>query len=90
MQFIKETKLNFPVWLGASADDMRRFGLGSALPGTVIIGRDGKIAATYRGIIKLADLKKQLDSMLAAAEKESKEIIASAKPKPAKASSVPS
>jgi hypothetical protein len=69
---------------------MRRFGLGSALPGTVIIGRDGKIAATYRGIIKLADLKKQLDSMLAAAEKESKEVIASAKQKPAKTSSVPS
>jgi thiol-disulfide isomerase/thioredoxin len=90
LQFIKETKLNFPVWLGATADDMRRFGLGSALPGTVIIGRDGKIAAAYRGIIKLADLKKQLDSMLAAAEKESKEIIASAKQKPAKASSVPS
>jgi thiol-disulfide isomerase/thioredoxin len=90
LQFIKETKLNFPVWLGATADDMRRFGLGSALPGTVIIGRDGKIAAAYRGIIKLADLKKQLDSMLAAAEKESKEIIASAKQKSAKASSVPS
>ncbi len=89
LQFIKETKLNFPVWLGASADDMRRFGLGSALPGTVIIGRDGRIAATYRGIIKLADLKKQLDGLLGAAEAESKELIA-AKRAPAKASSVPS
>src|SRR6266404_2337711 len=32
-QFIKDTKLNFPVWLGATAADMQRFGLGSALPG---------------------------------------------------------
>jgi thiol-disulfide isomerase/thioredoxin len=89
MQFIKETKLNFPVWLGASADDMRRFGLGSALPGTVVIGRDGKIVASYRGIIKLADLKKQIDTMLAAAEKQAKGQIA-ASGKPSKSSSVPS
>ena len=90
MQFIKDTKLNFPVWLGASAEDMQRFGLGSALPGTVIIGRDGKIVATYKGIIKLADLKKQLDSLLAAAENESKGQVAAVKQKPGKASSVPS
>ena len=90
MQFIKETKLNFPVWLGASAEDMLRFGLGSALPGTVIIGRDGKIVTTFKGIIKLADLKKELDGLLAAAEEESKGRIAAAKEKPAKTSSVPS
>jgi thiol-disulfide isomerase/thioredoxin len=90
MQFIKDTKLNFPVWLGASAEDMQRFGLGSALPGTAIIGRDGKIVATYRGIIKLAELKKQLDTLFAAADSESKGRVAVVKDKPGKASSVPS
>jgi thiol-disulfide isomerase/thioredoxin len=90
MQFIKETKLNFPVWLGASADDMRRFGLGSALPGTAVIGRDGKIVATYRGIIKPADLKKQLDTLLAADERRTGEVVAASTEKPGKASSVPS
>ncbi|MCA1603666.1 MAG: TlpA family protein disulfide reductase, partial [Acidobacteria bacterium] len=38
LQFVKETKINFPVWLGATTADMMRFGLGSALPGTVVIG----------------------------------------------------
>jgi len=90
MQFIKETKLNFPVWLGASAEDMQRFGLSSALPGTVIIGRDGRIAATYKGIINLTNLRKQLDTLLAAAEKSSTGQIAAVKEKPGKASSVPS
>lgn len=90
MQFVKDTKLNFPVWLGASAEDMQRYGLGSALPGTVIIGRDGKIVATFKGVVKLADLKKQLDVMLAAAEKESKGQLAAVKGKPSKTSSVPS
>ena len=90
MQFIKETKLNFPVWLGASAEDMMKFGLGSALPGTVIIGRDGKIVAIYKGIIKIGELKKQLDTLFAAAEKETKGQIAAVTEKPSKTSSVPS
>src|SRR6185436_8088973 len=72
-QFIKDTKLNFPVWIGATAADMERFGLGSVLPGTLVIGRDGKIVASIRGVIKPADLKKHLDHMLAQSEKQSKE-----------------
>jgi peroxiredoxin len=90
MRFIKETKLNFPVWLGASASDMQRFGLGSALPGTVIIGRDGKIISAIRGIIKQADLKKQLETLLATTDAQSGEQLATAKTKSDKASSVPS
>ena len=89
-QFIKETKLNFPVWIGATAGDMQRFGLGSALPGTLVIDRDGKIVASIRGVIKPAELKKHLDHMLAEAAKQSKEQLAVAKERPAKASSVPS
>jgi thiol-disulfide isomerase/thioredoxin len=89
-QFIKETRLNFPVWLGASAEDMARFGLGSALPGTVVIGRDGKIIATYNGIINVARMRKQLETLLAAAEKQSRGQVASADERQPKASSVPS
>lgn len=68
-QFIKETKINFPVWLDATVTDMMRFGLGSALPGTVVIDKDGKVAKVYSGVFSKADLKKQIDSMLAASEK---------------------
>jgi thiol-disulfide isomerase/thioredoxin len=95
MQFIKETKLNFPVWLGATTADMTRFGLGGALPGTVVIGRDGKISKVISGVVKLPELKRQIDSMLAAAEaaapaEAGKRAAASPKPKPSEASSVPS
>lgn len=89
-QFIRETKLNFPVWIGAAAADMERFGLGSALPGTLLIGRDGKILASIRGVIKSAELKRQLDGMLAQAEKQASEQGAVVKEKSGKASSVPS
>ncbi len=97
LQFVKETKVNFPIWMGATASDMMRFGLGSALPGTVIIGRDGRIAKVISGVVNQADLRKQIDSMLAAAEKTSgtapknpQRLVALAKPKSSDVSSVPS
>jgi peroxiredoxin len=73
MQFAKETKVNFPIWLGAATEHMIRFGLGAALPGTVIIDRDGRVAKVISGIVNQADLKKQIDSMLARARQSDAE-----------------
>jgi thiol-disulfide isomerase/thioredoxin len=95
LEFVRETKVNFPIWMGATTADMMRFGLGAALPGTVIVGRDGKIARVISGIVNQADLKKQIDTMLATAEKTAarerkQEQTASAKQKRSEVSSVPS
>ncbi|HEV2913964.1 MAG TPA: TlpA disulfide reductase family protein [Pyrinomonadaceae bacterium] len=95
LQFIKETRINFPIWTGATTADMMRFGLGAALPGTVIIGKDGRIAKIISGIVNQADLKKQIDAMLASAEtttakKREREQVGSVKEKPGGTSSVPS
>src|SRR6185503_5805521 len=96
LQFVKETKVNFPIWIGATSADMMRFGLGAALPGTVVIGRDGRIAKVISGVVNQADLKKQIEVMLAGADtaakpgRQEKEQIASAKRKTIEASSVPS
>jgi peroxiredoxin len=67
LQFIKETKVNFPVWVGGSTEHMVRFGLGAALPGTVIIDREGKIAKIISGVIDQAVLRKQIEALLAVA-----------------------
>ena len=69
LQFVKEAKINFPIWLGATTADMMRFALGGALPGTVVIGRDGRVAKVISGVVNQADLKKQIDAMLASAER---------------------
>lgn len=94
LQFIKETKVNFPIWMGATAADMIRFGLGEALPGTVVIDKSGRIVKVISGIVNAADLKKQIDSMISLAESkiEKTETVAQrdVKEKTIKASSVPS
>ncbi len=90
LQFIKETKVNFPIWMGAGVADMMRFGLGGALPGTVVIDKNGKIVKVVSGIVNAADLKKQIDSMLETAESSVEKPAEKVKEKPSKASSVPS
>ncbi|MBK6587241.1 MAG: TlpA family protein disulfide reductase [Acidobacteria bacterium] len=64
LKFIREYKLNFPVWVGTATTDMERFGVGTVLPATVIIDRDGKIVWREIGIIKPAELRKELDKLL--------------------------
>lgn len=90
LQFVRETKINFPVWLGATVTDMARFGLGPDLPGTAIVGRDGKIVWRTKGVVNEAELKRELDTLLAAAEKQAKEELASKAKGARDASSVPS
>ena len=89
LQFAKETKVNFPIWIGATTADMIRFGLGAALPGTVVINRDGRISKVISGVVNQADLKKQIDAMLpSAANVSAKETPA--RQKRSEVSSVPS
>jgi thiol-disulfide isomerase/thioredoxin len=90
LKFIKETRINFPVWLGTTTEDMKRFGLGPALPGTTIIGRDGKILALTNGVITQALIRKQLDGLLASDAKAVGQEIAHATRAPVETSLVPS
>jgi thiol-disulfide isomerase/thioredoxin len=64
VEFIRKQKINFAIWLGASADDMERFGLGKELPGTVIIDREGRIVLRIRGMVKEEELKRHLGSLI--------------------------
>jgi len=90
LQFTRQMKINFPIWMGATTEDMKRFGVGPGLPATVVIGRDGKIATLHYKTIQQAQLKKEIDKLLgtdsAAIERE----LGASKPAPANVSLVPS
>lgn len=82
LQFVKETKINFPVWVDGSIELMMRFGLGGALPGTVVIGRDGLVTKVISGVVDPVALKKDIEALLAVAN--------TATPRKSVASAVPS
>lgn len=89
LKFIREYKLNFPVWVGAQTSDMERFGLGSVLPATVIIDREGKIVWREIGIIKPLELRKELDKILLPKVAEATKVAKADKAKTKNASLVP-
>lgn len=62
--FVRQMKLNFPVWLGATTADMQRLELGKALPATAIIDRDGRIVGRIIGVVDKADLQKRIEWLL--------------------------
>ena len=89
MKFIREFKVNFPVWIGATTDDMERFGVGSVLPATVIIDRNGKIVRREIGIIKPAELREFLDALVLSSVKEAEKVAKAEKKKQTNSSLVP-
>jgi len=62
--FVHEQRIHFPIWIGATTVDMQRLGLGTALPATAIIDRDGSVVARAAGIIDEAGLNRWIDWLL--------------------------
>jgi thiol-disulfide isomerase/thioredoxin len=87
LQFVKETKVNFPIWVGGSTEHMVRFGLGTALPGTVVIGRDGRVVKIISGIVDQSLLRKEIEALLAVATTKTDAVATKRK---AQVSAVPS
>ncbi len=89
LKFIRDHKINFPIWLGATTDDMKRFGVGEVLPATVIINKDGKIVWRQIGIIKPVELRKELDKLLLPNVAEAAKVAKAEKAKTKHSSLVP-
>jgi thiol-disulfide isomerase/thioredoxin len=62
--FVRELGINFPIWIGATTVDMERLGLGTALPATAILDRDGTVATRAAGIIDESGLNRWIDWLL--------------------------
>ena len=89
LKFTREFKVNFPVWVGATTEVMQRFGVGSVLPATVIVNKEGKIVWREIGIIKADVLRKELDKLLLPKVNEAAKIAKAEKAKTGNASLVP-
>jgi thiol-disulfide isomerase/thioredoxin len=62
--FARRQRIRFPVWLGATTDDLERFGLGDSLPSTVVIDRNGAVAGRILGMVSNADLQARIEWLL--------------------------
>lgn len=72
LKFVRDVKVNFPIWLGLTNPQMESFGVGKALPATVIVNRESKIVWRKIGKIDATELRKELDKLLDAKVAHSK------------------
>jgi thiol-disulfide isomerase/thioredoxin len=72
LKFVREMKVNFPVWMNVTNAQMESFGVGKVLPATAIVNREGKIVWRKVGKVDAAELRKELDKLLDAKVAHSK------------------
>jgi thiol-disulfide isomerase/thioredoxin len=59
--FLAEYKVRFPVWYGATGDDLDRLKLGGAVPATAFLDAEGRVVARILGQARLEEVKQRLD-----------------------------
>ncbi len=64
LKFVRQLKVNFPVWMALKNAQMNSFGIGKVLPSTVIVNREGKIIWRKIGKIETGELRRELDQLL--------------------------
>ena len=59
-QFMQLFHSNLPVWVGASADDLRKLRLGDGVPDTAFVDERGNIVSRVLGEIRRSELEERL------------------------------
>jgi len=59
--FVAKYKVDFPVWYGATADDLDHLKLGEAVPATLFLDPDGHAAARILGQARAEEVKERLE-----------------------------
>jgi thiol-disulfide isomerase/thioredoxin len=59
--FVSQYKIDFPIWYGATLDDLDRLKMGNAVPATAFLDADGRVAARILGQARPEEVKERLD-----------------------------
>jgi thiol-disulfide isomerase/thioredoxin len=59
-EFVQKYRIDFPVWTGATGDDLDRLKMGEAVPDTAFLDESGVIVFRVEGEIKNAELIERL------------------------------
>ena len=62
--FIHKYSVNFPIWFGATADDLDKLSLGQAAPATAFLDEEGHIVARIEGQMREGELKERIDWLI--------------------------
>lgn len=64
-RYVNDHHVELPVWVGATDEQMKAFRLPAAVPATVLVDRQGRIAGRISGTVTEAELTPRLRALLA-------------------------
>jgi thiol-disulfide isomerase/thioredoxin len=59
--FLASHGIDFPVWVGATADDLDRLEMGPAVPATAFLDAEGRIVSRVQGQLRKEEVVERLD-----------------------------
>jgi thiol-disulfide isomerase/thioredoxin len=62
--FLSEHKIGFPIWYGATSDDLDQLKLGGAVPATAFLDAEGRVVARILGQARPEEVKERLDFLV--------------------------
>ncbi len=62
--FLEKYGVRFPIWTGATGDDLAKLRLGEAVPATAFLDRDGSVAARVSGQIRKEEVLDRIEWLL--------------------------
>ena len=68
--FTQKLGISFPIWKGATTEQMELLGLGTGLPVTAIIDQQGQLAFRLLGILHRKEIEERLSYLLADRQRE--------------------
>jgi thiol-disulfide isomerase/thioredoxin len=63
-QFLKKYQVEFPVWMGATGDDLAHLAMGEGVPATAFLDSDGRVVARVSGQIREPELRERIEWLL--------------------------
>jgi thiol-disulfide isomerase/thioredoxin len=63
-RFVRDRRVNFPVWYGHTTEDMKPFGLATSIPATAVFDRDGTRAFRIIGEVHADVIRSRLEWLL--------------------------
>jgi thiol-disulfide isomerase/thioredoxin len=63
-EFVSTYQITFPVWIGATGENLAKLGMGDAVPSTAFIDRNGSIVARIQGSVRPDELRARIEWLL--------------------------
>jgi thiol-disulfide isomerase/thioredoxin len=63
-EYARKLRIGYPIWVGATDDDMKRLQLGNSVPCTAFIDADGIVRARILGQMRPGEIEERVDWLL--------------------------